>query len=522
MSVSRDVVIVGGGLAGLSLAIQLQRQRNDLAITVLERQAHPVPVAAHKVGESTVEIGAQYLSQVIGLEDHLKQDQLRKFGLRFFFGGNGKDLAQADELGVGRSLTIPSYQLDRGILENELGQRALKAGIDFRPGTPVTAVATDTDQHTVRYRNGESEEQINCRWLVDAASRTSPLKRKLGLARQTDHAVNAAWFRIDERIEIDQWSDNADWHARCTSLPRWLSTNHLMGPGYWVWLIPLSSKTTSVGIVADPALHPLDSYNSYDKARTWLATHEPRCRQAIGDSPAMDFRFLKHFSHGCSQVYSADRWALSGEAGVFLDPFYSPGSDFIAISNSYISNLILGESRGENIARQCRVYQQLYFSFFESTLALYQDLYPGFGDRDLMVFKTVWDYAFYWGILAQLFFAGGMFDEATMLSAGSQLLELRQLNLRLQGRFRERAQSRIQEPGRGAFVDQGAIPCLLQLNRELANPLMGEELLNRLSRNATILTDVAARIERRLSDPRVAVDARERELFGDLAERLAG
>ena len=58
---AHDVVITGGGLAGLTLALQLKQSFADLDILVLERRVHPVPIAAHKVGESTVEIGAQLL-----------------------------------------------------------------------------------------------------------------------------------------------------------------------------------------------------------------------------------------------------------------------------------------------------------------------------------------------------------------------------------------------------------------------------------------------------------------------------
>ena len=58
MNMQADVVILGGGLAGLTLAIQLRQRDPSLAVTVLERRAHPVREAAFKVGESTVEIGA--------------------------------------------------------------------------------------------------------------------------------------------------------------------------------------------------------------------------------------------------------------------------------------------------------------------------------------------------------------------------------------------------------------------------------------------------------------------------------
>ena len=66
-----DVVIAGGGLAGLTLALQLKARFADLDILVLERRTHPVPEAAHKVGESSVEIGAHYFSEVLGLKAHL-------------------------------------------------------------------------------------------------------------------------------------------------------------------------------------------------------------------------------------------------------------------------------------------------------------------------------------------------------------------------------------------------------------------------------------------------------------------
>src|SRR6266705_2741969 len=76
-----DVAIVGGGMAGLTLALQLKQSRPATRILVIERQNHPVPEAAHKVGESTVEIAAHYLRDVLGLQDHLQTHQLRKFGL---------------------------------------------------------------------------------------------------------------------------------------------------------------------------------------------------------------------------------------------------------------------------------------------------------------------------------------------------------------------------------------------------------------------------------------------------------
>ncbi len=127
-------VILGGGLAGLSLAMQLKGEYPDMDIVLLERQARPLPEAAHKVGESTVEIAAHYFADTLGLRDHLESSHIRKFGFRFFFSEGKDDLADVTELGVSAVLPTPSYQIDRGILENYLGDEARRSGIDFRDG----------------------------------------------------------------------------------------------------------------------------------------------------------------------------------------------------------------------------------------------------------------------------------------------------------------------------------------------------------------------------------------------------
>ena len=59
-----------------------------------------------------------------------------------------------------------------------------------------------------------------------------------------------------------------------------------------------------------------------------------------------DFLALKHYAHGCERVISPDGWSLVGEAGVFTDPFYSPGSDFIAIGNDLTTDLVDPDGRG--------------------------------------------------------------------------------------------------------------------------------------------------------------------------------
>lgn len=53
-----DVLIIGAGLAGLTLAKQLLDRDSSLDICIVHNRRFPYPERIHKVGESTIEIGA--------------------------------------------------------------------------------------------------------------------------------------------------------------------------------------------------------------------------------------------------------------------------------------------------------------------------------------------------------------------------------------------------------------------------------------------------------------------------------
>ena len=205
--------------------------------------------------------------------------------------------------------------------------------------------------------------------------------------RPSGHAANASWFRFKTRLRVDDWSDDPAWNARVPTRRRWLSTNHLMGKGYWVWFIPLGSGSTSVGIVADSALHPFNRINRFERALDWLREFEPQAADVVEAHAGEleDFLALQHFAHGCARVFSPDRWALTGEAGVFTDPFYSPGSDFIAMGNDCIADLIAREVRGEDVSARAESFNQTYLRLFDAFIRLYEGQYPIMGNAQVMI-----------------------------------------------------------------------------------------------------------------------------------------
>ena len=508
-----DVVIMGGGLAGLTLALQLKQQFADIDILVLERRMHPVPEAAHKVGESSVEIGAHYFSKVLGLTEHLDQAQLRKFGFRFFFSEGRRDIDQVTEIGASRFLSTPSYQIDRGIFENFLGKEVQRRGVRFIDDAIVRRVDLAGDdkagnaRHRLRCEHGAETFDVDARWIVDASGRAGILKRQLGLAQDNAHHAHAVWFRIKDRIRIDDWSDNPEWRARCDPPARWLSTNHLVGAGYWAWLIPLASGSHSVGIVADPRIHPLATMDSFDKAMSWFERYQPRLFDELDGKRHLlqDFAFFRSFSYGCKQVFSAQRWALTGEAGLFLDPFYSPGSDFIAIANTYITELIGLDRARKPLGAHAQLYDQVFHSFYESTLALYTDQYPLFGDPEVLPVKVIWDYTYYWGVLSQFFFQRRLTDLAAMGALRDELAQCQKLNVAAQAFFRAWSSfSAKRNPA--VMLDQAALPWFAELNRGLNDTLDDAQFRARVRASTARLELLAADMLARACGEHPALD----------------
>jgi flavin-dependent dehydrogenase len=439
-----DVVILGGGLAGGCLARQLHQEASQLRTLVIEKRAHPVPEAAFKVGESSVEIGAHYFSKRLGLEPHLRSAQLEKLGLRYFFPhGDNSDLTPRVELGPPRFPPVPSFQLDRGRLENMLLQTNAELGIEVLHGCrvqDVTLAGESSECHAVTVTTPEGARTVTSRWLVDASGRAGIIKRKLGLARRSTHGANASWWRVKSRVKIDDWSSDPSWKARVASGLRWQSTVHLMGAGYWVWLIPLGSGSHSFGIVADGDLHPYNRINRFERAMDWLREFEPQCARIMEahTEELEDFLALQHFAHSCERVFSPSaRWALVGEAGVFTDPFYSPGSDFIAMGNDYVTDLIVRDFAGEDVSKRAESFNTMYLQLFEAFIRLYDGQYRIMGNAQVMTAKISWDNAAYWAISALLFFQGRYRQPEFIASIESIMRRFFVLHARMQSLLRE-------------------------------------------------------------------------------------
>ena len=222
------------------------KARPDTSIVIGEKREGPAPLAAFKVGESTVELSAHYFAEVVGMKDHLDAEQLPKAGLRFFFPA-GRQRRHHEAGGVG---------LD-GAAAGARPTRSTAAGSRTRSPSATspraTTFATAREIEDVEFGDGDSDTrregrpeaasalELQARWVVDATGAEALLKRKLGLEKDVEHNDQLRLASARRGLDIDDWSDDEEWLGRMSEAGiRKLSTNHLMGEGYWVWLIPLA------------------------------------------------------------------------------------------------------------------------------------------------------------------------------------------------------------------------------------------------------------------------------------------
>jgi flavin-dependent dehydrogenase len=487
-----DVIIAGGGIAGGFLARQLRRQKPELDILVLESK--PV-IDDFKVGESTVEVAAHYMIRRLDLGTYLYQHQLPKNGLRFFFDSPNKDLPleKMSEIGSDHLPFHPSFQLERAKLERDITAMNMQDGIDVRLGAKVLDVQINAQNngqnngqngHTVTWEQGGEKHEARARWFVDASGRRQLLARKLGLPihKETRLETAAAWGRYRNVAGLDASKDPA-FRSRVRYTSRHLSTNHFMYDGYWIWFIPLAGDIMSVGVVYDknrigPGPRTREAFEAF------LNEHRSS-RDLMRGAIFEDFQSYAHLPYHTDKFFSKDRWALTGEAGAFTDPFYSPGSDFIATANEFIGALIEADYGGNQKDFEERVdaYDAYYRFKYESTLLLYSRLYPIFGSYEVFRLKFLLDFNNYYNLVYWPFLASKLTDVAWIRGelefTGVVLRALNSMTdhfTKMADSLRDRGEYHAQNEGRWANGLNGIAAVEKRINPHLDESFRREQL----------------------------------------------
>jgi len=421
-----DIVIIGAGLAGLTLARQLLMRDKALSILNLEKRPS-VPGNKQKVGESTVQVGGYYFSKTLDMEAYLHHEHLMKYNLRFLWPTAGLANDDIDHYGQGyiRSYSnIASYQIDRNKFETELIRLNREhPSYTLLTGVQVSAINLGTQgaNHQIHYQHNGEQNQVEARWVVDATGRKRLLARQMTMQRTCEELTHgASWFWVDGTLNIEKLT-RTEYSASLLNpsraalghLPFWLSTSSFMGEGFWLWVIPLKGRT-SIGVVFDQASIPPAELSSASKMKAWLSRTFPLFKAALSDVQVIDFSTLRQYSHDCAQTIHRDRWAVTGEAGRFTDPLYSPGSDAIAIHNSLIVDAVFTRDPVA-LDSKVRLFESMFKVVYRSFLPSFSRSYAALGDHETFFMKYTWELSVYFTFYV-FPFINGLFTEKTFLA----------------------------------------------------------------------------------------------------------
>lgn len=415
-----DVVIAGGALAGAATAILLLREQPQLRVLVVEKSA----AFGRRVGEATVEVSSYFLGRVLGLTQYLNEAHLVKQGMRFWFANSRtQTLADCSEIGGKYLSRVIAFQVDRAALDQEVLKRAAALGAEvWRPASVGKVQLNPGGRQIVEVKtNGGNEattgstaevKTISARWVVDASGVAALLARQEGWLRpNSEHPTTAVWARW---TGVKDWDGEElakkfpDWAQACFGI-RSTATNHLVGPGWWAWIIPLKGGDISIGVVFDQrqVIWP-EGGSLGQRLKDFLMQH-PAGRELMTDAQWIegDVHWRKNLPY-CSTTFVGDGFALVGDAGAFLDPFYSPGMDWVSFTSWSSVQLILAQQRGEALAplldRHNKTFSESYVRWFN---AIYKDKYEYMGDFELMSIAFQMDIGLYYmGVASQPFKLG--------------------------------------------------------------------------------------------------------------------
>lgn len=221
--VSCDVLVVGGGPAGLVAARELAARRPDAEVVLIERdRAIGAPV---RCGEGVGSAGVgEFLDAACGSAAWIA----RRITRVIFWAPNGSEVRVA-EGDVG-------YVLDRTRFEPALAAQAAGEGAEILLGTEATALARDDERWVVSTRGVRGEDRIRARLVIAADGVESMVGR---------------WAGLDTRVAARDMESCAQYVLANIDFDPDAIYLHFGGdvaPGGYAWVFPKGVGVANVGL----------------------------------------------------------------------------------------------------------------------------------------------------------------------------------------------------------------------------------------------------------------------------------
>jgi flavin-dependent dehydrogenase len=309
-----EVLVVGGGPAGATIGALLAERGVD--VVVLEKDVHP----RFHIGESLLPFNLPLLER-LGVADQVERIGLPKFGVDFVSPAHQRTVTF--EFGDAWDKSLPSsFQVRRSAFDHILLRNAAAKGARVIEGWRVRELDLDraADVEVTAVGDAGQEYRWRARFLVDASGRDTLVASKLGLKdRNRRHASAAIYGHFTGAVRQEG-------QAEGNISVFWFDHG-------WIWFIPLSDGTTSVGAVCPP------DYFKTRKADLTTFFHE-----TIAQAPALAERLSDARLTGSaiatgnysyrSRTMVGRNYLLVGDAYAFIDPVFSTGV-YLAMNSAF-------------------------------------------------------------------------------------------------------------------------------------------------------------------------------------------
>src|SRR5580700_6043188 len=341
-----DIVIVGGGPAGSTAGTLLAKHGWNVAI--FEKERFP----RFKIGESLLP-GSVRTFERMGVKEKIdKADVIVKHGGKIISacGTRSNRFLFCDAF---RCKYPTAYQVERSMFDQLLLDHAAENGCRVSQGTNVTNLAFDQDGVTVRV----GDKTIHARFLIDCSGRNSLIGSRFKLRQNYPHLRKFSLYAHFEGVDRDPGIDGT-------------LTNMIRCRDRWIWMIPITAKKTSIGVVLDAEtfkrmkMKPEVAYTRILEENPEVIGKMSRAKRVTEVHAAGEYSFR-------NKRLTGDRWVLAGDAAGFIDPVWSSGV-FLAV--------LSGEKAADMLDRTLRDPHRraAEFARYERHLGRVMDLYLKF------------------------------------------------------------------------------------------------------------------------------------------------